>query len=104
MEDPETRFFNDLSDMEKKKWTAELAKVPTSTQFTETSYAAYEHYPVTYLYCSGDQALPLEIQQMMVARNGPHFKTETCDAGHSPYLSQPGTVLKTVESSLGFLL
>ena len=95
--EPETRFYNDLSKSDQEKWAAELRLVPTSTQFAPISYAAYEHYPTTYLYCENDQALPLQVQQMMVGRNGSNFSTETCSSGHSPFLSQPETVLKVVE-------
>jgi len=55
------------------------------------------HHPVYYLFCEKDEALPLELQKMMVANSGLDIKTETCSAGHSPFLSQPKTVLHLVE-------
>jgi hypothetical protein len=97
MDEPDRRFYNDLSKEEQDRWVAELAPGPAIAQMTPITYAAYQHYPTTYLYCSGDQALPLEIQEMMVKGSGAPFATETCTSGHSPFLSQPETVLKVVE-------
>ncbi|MCJ1319209.1 hypothetical protein MMC15_004544 [Xylographa vitiligo] len=97
MMEPERRFYNDLPQQQQQRWVSELKPHPVVTQLTPISYAAYMHYPVTYLYCENDQALPLKVQKMMVARSGLHFETETCASGHSPFLSMPETVLKVVE-------
>ena len=97
MLDPALRFFNDLSKEEQDKWVSELRPVLTKTQFSPISNAGYKHYPVTYLYCDNDQALPPQVQKMMVETNGPHFKTESCYSSHSPFLSQPERVLQLVQ-------
>ncbi|MCJ1394755.1 hypothetical protein MMC18_007635 [Xylographa bjoerkii] len=91
------RFYNDLPKPQQNRWVAELRPHPAIAQLTPISYAAYMHPPVTYLYCEKDEALPLEVQKMMVAGSGPRFETETCTSGHSPFLSMPETVLKVVE-------
>ena len=98
MEDPSYRFYNDLSPEDQEKYTSLLTTVPTATQFAKTSYAAYKYYPCTYLFCENDQALPLYVQQMMVEVNGGQsMKTQSCDAGHSPYLSRTDLVLRLLE-------
>lgn len=97
MDEPARRFFHDLSKEEQDHWVSELAPVPTTTQVATIDYAAYQHYPSTYLYCTEDQALPLELQEMMVGRSGVEFDKEECTAGHSPFLSQPEKILTIVK-------
>ena len=97
MEEPDRRFYNDLPKQEQDHWVSQLKPHPAIAQMTPISYAAYMHHPVTYLYCKNDQALPWEIQKLMVAGSGQHFQTEICESGHSPFLSMPETVLKVVE-------
>ena len=100
MLEPGRRFYNDLSPEEQEKWVRELRPQPAVAQQTPITYVSYQHYPVTYLFCEKDEALPFEVQKMMVGANGPHFKTETCTAGHSPFLSQPEAVLRTVQKAI----
>lgn len=42
--------------------------------------------------------MTLEMQQTMVKNVGPDIKTETCNSGHSPFLSQPATLLRIVDN------
>jgi hypothetical protein len=95
------RFYNDLSPEEQEHWTSELIRCPDVTQTTPITNAAYLHHPVTYLFCENDQALPLFLQQSMVKTieesTGISIEKATCDAGHSPFLSQPNTLLNLVD-------
>lgn len=100
MLDPRRRFYHDLTPAEQDRWVAELRPVPVATQMTPIHYAAYRHYPVTYLFCENDQALMLEGQKAMVQQTGVHFRTESCTSSHSPFLGQPETVLHVVERML----
>ncbi|KAH8594378.1 alpha beta-hydrolase [Bisporella sp. PMI_857] len=97
MEDPHRRFYSDLPKEEQEHWVSELAPGPAIAQQTPLTYTAYQHYPSTYLFCTGDEALPIEVQQMMVERSGAKFDTESCTAGHSPFLSQPEVVLEIIK-------
>ena len=97
MMDPDHHFYNDLPKQQQDHWISILKPNPAITQLTPISYTAYMRHPVTYLFCENDQAVPLQVQKTMVASNGPHFQTETCASGHSPFLSMPETVLKIVE-------
>jgi hypothetical protein len=74
-----------------------MVLVPLLTQTTPITYAAYKHFSVTYLYCTKDQAMPLALQEMIVRNSGIMFETESCDASHSPFLSQPETVLGVIK-------
>ena len=100
MQEPERRFYNDLPKQEQDHWVSELKPHPAIAQLTPLTYAAYKKHPVSYLYCTNDEALPLSVQQMMVAGCGVEVQTYSCSAGHSPFLSQPQAVLDTVEKSL----
>ncbi|ESZ98344.1 hypothetical protein SBOR_1222 [Sclerotinia borealis F-4128] len=94
---PDQICYNDLTLEQQKHWVEELGTAPTIVHMTSVTHAAHLHYPVTYLYCEEDQAMPLEIQERMVKEVGVEFQIKRCSAGHSPYLSQPETVLRVVE-------
>jgi pimeloyl-ACP methyl ester carboxylesterase len=96
MLEPDRRFYNDLSKQEQDHWVSELRPHPAIAQLTPLTYTAYLHHPVYYLFCENDEALPLDLQKMMVSNTPVDFKTESCSAGHSPFLSQPETVLNFV--------
>jgi len=96
MDDPDIRFYNDLAKEEQDQWISELAPVPVIALKTAITYAAYQHHPTTYLYCENDQAVQWEVQKIMVAGAGIEIDTETCTAGHSPYLSQQQLMLDMV--------
>jgi hypothetical protein len=87
-------FYNDLSPAEQDRWVAELRPTSVFTQSAPLTHAAYQYYDCAYLFCKGDQAVPVQLQKMMVEWTGVKFYTEECTAGHSPFLSQPETVLE----------
>lgn len=109
MLNPQERFYSDLPPNEQEYWVSRLRSSPAVTQTTAITYAAYRYHPSTYLFCEDDRALPLQVQQMMVLQVNEELtkegdlviETESCSAGHSPFLSQPNTVLGLVERVLG---
>ena len=64
-------------------------------------YAGYKDIPCAYLLCRKDQAIPLEVQENMVKGAGFEIYTETLDAGHSPFLSQPKETADVVRRAAG---
>ncbi|KAL1970746.1 hypothetical protein VTN77DRAFT_2580 [Rasamsonia byssochlamydoides] len=87
-------------DEEQDPWVSELKPGPAIAQLTPIIQASYLYHPVTYLFCENDEALPLAVQQMMVQKaeeKGVTIRKETCTAGHSPFLSQPETVLNVAK-------
>ena len=100
MQDPEHRFYNDLTPDQQQYWVSKLKLHPAQAQLTPLTFTAYKHHPTAYLYCTNDQALPYEVQQMMVGGCGVDVQTFSCMAGHSPFLSQPQAVLDTVKKLL----
>ena len=101
MLEPERRFYNDLPEDEQKHWVSELVNCPVNTQLTALTHTAYLYHPVTYLFCENDQAIPQALQEKMVGtvEDIYHIKInkEHCSAGHSPFLSQPKTLLDLVD-------
>jgi hypothetical protein len=104
MLDPKTCFYHDLPPQEQEHWTSELTKSPAIAQLTPLTNAAYLHHPVTYLICEKDKALPVFLQQAMVKSieetTGVKIQQVVCDSGHSPFLSQPETLLELVATSV----
>lgn len=102
--EPADRLYHDLPADEQAHWINELRKIPASTQIMPISQASYTCYPISYIYCALDRALPYSAQQDMVAdvseKYGLTISTDTLLAGHSPYLSMPGELLTAVENQL----
>lgn len=90
--DPGMLFYHDLPEAEQRQWIAMLRPQLRKTTTTPIPNVAYQHYPVTYLYCENDHTIPLELQKRMVETNGHNFNTETCSSG------QPETVRKLLQS------
>lgn len=91
--DPAHRLYNDMLSPEQAHWLSQLKPHCASAQLTPLTRAAYRYIPTWYLLCENDQALPLEVQKMMIKETGVEIRTESCSAGHSPYLSQPEVVV-----------
>lgn len=66
-------------------------------------YAAWKHIPTTYLLCTEDQTIPYERQTQLVdhARKTSAITTFECNAGHSPFLSQPELTAKVIRHAAG---
>lgn len=108
VDNPQHFFYNDLPVEEQERWVKELVRHPTAAQFTPIGDqpAAWREMSgkIWYLLCEGDQGLPLFQQEMMVKRltkQGLVVNVERCKAGHSPFLSMPGTVCEVVNKVAG---
>ena len=51
--------------------------------------AAWQHVPSTYIVCTEDRGTPVDLQREFAGRAG---SVVELDAGHHPFLSQPGAV------------
>ena len=103
-------FFNDINESDSKR-AEELATHNVThnwaTASGKISRAPWMDLPATYVHCTKDMAIHLQLQQSMVAdalvalqtertRKG-SIVTETIEAGHSPFLSKPTAIVKIVE-------
>lgn len=99
MPNPETKFYNDLSEEEQKLWVAKLKPIPVACHTAPLTHAGWQHVPVSYLFCENDIALPIQLRERMVAtakEAGVTVWTKSCTSGHSPMLSQPEVVAKFI--------
>ena len=58
--------------------------------------------PLTYMICSNDCALAVDIQDAMIDRVGrTRFEIIRCDCGHFPFLSRPEAVIEVLRVAAG---
>jgi len=106
MLNPGHACYNDLPEEQSNHWVSLLHPNPAGAFISSLTYVAYKYYPIAYLYCENDQAIPIEFQRSMVkaAKDmGVSVREETFDGGHSPFLSHPAVVFKAVEGFLNSL-
>jgi len=77
-----------------------LLKHPNVAQFTTVNHEAFREVPITYLLRENDQALPVEVQKVMIGRieeAGVKVGTvESREGSHSPFLRMPEKVVEVV--------
>jgi pimeloyl-ACP methyl ester carboxylesterase len=100
---PKDIFYNDVDDETADAMANSLEPHSYRTFYSPVTYAAWKHVPSTYLYCLQDAAIPIHIQKMMVEETGKgaEFRTETLDASHSPFLSMPEQMAKSIRRAAG---
>jgi pimeloyl-ACP methyl ester carboxylesterase len=101
--DPEKIFYNDCDPGQVSSAVAALKPHSYQTLFSPCTYAAWRDVPSTYLYCTQDAAIPLAVQKQMVEETakGTGMKTELVDASHSPFISQPEALARTIRRAAG---
>ncbi|KAJ5949976.1 hypothetical protein N7454_001560 [Penicillium verhagenii] len=101
--DPDKIFYNDCTPSQVDSAVAALRPHSYQCFHTICTYAAWKHVPSTYLYCLQDAAIPLPVQKMMVEGTADGFgmKTETLDASHSPFISQPDGLTAAIRRAAG---
>ena len=86
-------LFNDLSPEDVDKYRSYVQKSAWRARQhaeTEVTYVGWKHIPSSYLLCRNDKAVPVEMQEAIVAQEGSKFDDVLrIDAGHCPFLSQP---------------
>ncbi|OKL63868.1 hypothetical protein UA08_00634 [Talaromyces atroroseus] len=91
--DPYTLFFHDAPDG--KAWAQTLRPHAWATKVSPATSASYLQNPCAYLYCEGDRAIPLFVQELMVDKarsQGATIETEKVKTGHTPWLAKPDEV------------
>lgn len=100
---PENIFYNDLDEADVETMVGGLQTHSYQTFHSEVTYAAWKEVPSTYCYCTKDQAIPLDIQKMMVesTAKGTGMVTTTLDAGHSPFVNFPQETADAIRRAAG---
>lgn len=99
---PIETFYNDVKEPE--KYVKMLKPHSYRTLASKVTYPAWQHVPSTYLLCEKDEAIPLHAQKGMVEqaqKAGADMKIDTVDASHSPFLSVPGEMVRSIRRAAG---
>ncbi|GAB0136171.1 hypothetical protein EsDP_00004483 [Epichloe bromicola] len=99
---PEHIFYNDVPEDKVGQLVRQLKPQSYRVMHSPLTFAAWKHVPCTYLYCSRDNAIPPEIQKMMVEGTaaGYGIRTDEIDAGHSPHLTKPNEVAESIAKAI----
>ncbi|KIX09789.1 uncharacterized protein Z518_00870 [Rhinocladiella mackenziei CBS 650.93] len=96
---PIKTFYEDVKSPEKHVGT--LKPHSYRTFFSKVTYPAWKYVPSTYLLCEKDLAIPIHAQKEMVEGADGRFRTEMVDASHSPFLSMPDEMAKSIRRAAG---
>ncbi|KAL2851045.1 Alpha/beta hydrolase fold-1 [Aspergillus pseudoustus] len=95
-------FYDDVPpSLHPEDWISRLKPHSMASWEGELSYEAYRDIPTTYLFCTNDMSMPVEIQRKAVSDMENEITTVTCDSGHSPMLSMPGVVADVIVKAAG---
>lgn len=101
---PELVFYGDLTP-EAQQWAvAELTGVSRGAFTQKSKNEAWRNIKVAYLTCEEDKAVPIALQHRMIDRivdQGIDVQENNIVSSHSPYLSQPHTVVNWLEKLRG---
>ena len=99
--EPILACYHDCAEDVQRKAVKQLKHHSVATFDSRLTYAAYQHIPSTYLFCTNDQTIPIELQRKLIDQSGANFQTFECDAGHSPFLSQPELTARVIRRAAG---
>ena len=101
---PDIYFYNDLTP-EQQQYNAALL-VPFSAPSSQPlNYFAPAYTSSTYLVCTNDNVMRLDVQQRMIARAreaGADIREVSCDASHSPFLSRPKWLAEQIGEAIAW--
>ncbi|KIX98567.1 uncharacterized protein Z520_05868 [Fonsecaea multimorphosa CBS 102226] len=99
---PIDTFYNDVDGPE--KYVAMLKPHSYRTFFSKMTNPGWKYIPSTYLLCEKDEAIPLHAQKGMVEgaqKAGAQMKVESMDVSHSPFLSMPQELARSIRRAAG---
>lgn len=99
--DPEEVFYNDCEPEVQREQVAQLQSFSYQMFFQQTTWAPWEEVAVSYLFCTQDKALPVEVQRGMVQGTGVKWGETVVEAGHSPFLSRVGETVEAIVKAAG---
>ncbi|KAL3482714.1 Alpha/beta hydrolase fold-1 [Aspergillus germanicus] len=77
-------------------WASKLKPHSAVSWAGELTYPAHRDIPATYLLCTQDRSISLDLQGRFVGFAQGDITTRTCDSAHSPMISMPGVVVDTI--------
>ena len=99
---PYERYYHEVSQEDAEPALGLLQRMATSAFETPTKYAGWKDYgyPVTFIKCSQDTAVPPELCDKYIARMrdaGVKVDVETIEAGHCAHFTAPSAVVGVME-------
>ncbi|KAF1923065.1 alpha/beta-hydrolase [Didymella exigua CBS 183.55] len=76
-EDPARVFYNDLSEEEQREQIEQLEVFSYRMFGEKTTWAPYREVKCSFVFCTLDNAIPLEVQRGMVQGSGAQFRETT---------------------------
>ncbi|KAF2450681.1 alpha/beta-hydrolase [Karstenula rhodostoma CBS 690.94] len=97
---PREVFYGDLEAAEAETWVGRLVPFSYQCYFGKTTYAAYAHVESTFVFCTEDRAIPMQVQEGMVAaaeEQGAKFGRVVLEgSSHSPMISRSGEIIEEI--------
>jgi pimeloyl-ACP methyl ester carboxylesterase len=92
-------FYGDCDDETQRRSTDRMRPMPLAPFAEPATEAAWRRIPSTYVVCTQDNAIPVELQRNVFApRAGEVVELE---ASHSPFFSQPDDVAEILARAAG---
>ncbi|CAN8103534.1 unnamed protein product [Discula destructiva] len=91
---PEDIFYHDVPEDLKAKAISKLKHQSAAVFQDEVTYQPWEDMECMYFYCEDDRALVHPVQKQFGATLGENAISYTCKGSHSPFLSEPDTVVE----------
>lgn len=106
VKNPAETFYSDISPDVSEPWTSQMRPQSYASFQSSVESVCWENglTPCTYMICELDQGVYLPLQKMMlekVAKEGQAWTIETCNSGHSPWLSQTPAVTRLIRTTAG---
>ena len=107
VDDPKKVFYNDVPQEEADPWIALMRPQPAATFASIVDSVAWGSGLVscTYLMCENDQGVYCWLQEKMLDgvkdQSSKPWIVERCSSGHSPWLTQPDTVVQLIRKCAG---
>lgn len=98
-ENPIEGFYNDMQDADAKAAAEQIVTCPFEILTSKTTRVAWLHFPVAYVHCEFDQAVPIELQRRMVkaVTDGESpMEVLSLPSSHSPFLSMPNALMDAI--------
>ncbi|RDW94888.1 hypothetical protein BP5796_00651 [Coleophoma crateriformis] len=106
--DPElsaSAAFSDFGDEEGMDLVNQMGVQSISSFGGKTTFEAWQHLPVSYLFAKNDQVNPYHFQQSMVEKiekkTGRPVTVYDCDSGHCPNVTHPDRMVEVIRDVAG---
>ncbi len=94
-------FYNDLPPAEQDVHIKALLPFSYRMFFQKSSQEPWKSVQCSFVFCTQDKAIPMQVQRGMVDGTGVKFRETLVEAGHSPFLSKVDEVVGAIVGAAG---